>query len=72
MKIAILWNEEKITKKHSIKQVQNRDIIKIKEIEKLGYTSYVIKDMGKYDEEKIKMEWNIFNIWIKNKYVEII
>ena len=54
MKIAILWNEEKITKKHSIKQVQNRDIIKIKEIEKLGYTSYVIKDMGKYDEEKIK------------------
>ena len=75
-KVAILWNGiwhyEKITEKHSVKQVQNRDNIKIKEMEKLGYTPYIIKDMGKYNEEKVKMEWNIFNIWLKNKNVEII
>ena len=38
LKIAVLWNgnwhHKKITKKHSVLQVQNRDRIKIKEIER--------------------------------------
>lgn len=62
LKIAILWNGiwhyKKITKKHSVKQVKNRDEIKIKEIQNFGYMPYIVKDMGKYDkifvEEKFK------------------
>jgi hypothetical protein len=54
-KIAVLWNGkwhyEQITKKHSVKQVQNRDKIKITEIIKAGYIPYIIKDMGREDKE---------------------
>jgi hypothetical protein len=61
-KIAVLWNGKwhykKLTKKHSVEQVQNRDKIKIKEIKNFGYTPYIIKDMGKFNpsfvEEKFK------------------
>ena len=64
LKIAILWNgnwhHKKITKKHSVLQVQNRDKIKIKEIEKFGYTPYVIDDFGSYDEEFVKEKFKIF------------
>lgn len=67
IKVAVLWNGkwhyEKITEKHSVKQVQNRDKIKIKEIKKLGYTPYVIKDMGKFSKEKVEMEFNKFLKW---------
>ena len=48
-KIAILWNgpwhyKEMGLKNHSLKQVQNRDNIKIKEIEKLGFTPLIYED----------------------------
>lgn len=62
IKYAILWNGkwhyEKITEHHSVKQVQNRDKIKIKEIKNKGYIPYVIKDMGKFNEEKVNREFN--------------
>jgi G:T-mismatch repair DNA endonuclease (very short patch repair protein) len=61
-KIAILWNGkwhyEQISKSRSLKQIQNRDNIKLSEIEKFGYKSYIIKDMGgenkKFVEEKFR------------------
>lgn len=60
-KIAILWNGvwhyKKITEAHSVKQVQNRDEIKIKEIIKSGFTPYVIKDMGRFNEKLVKNEF---------------
>lgn len=63
-KIAIIWNGawhyKKITKKHSVEQVQNRDRIKIKEIEKCGYIPYVIKDLGKYNPLFVTQHFNIF------------
>lgn len=63
-KIAVLWNGkwqyEKITKKHSVKQVQNRDKIKIKEIKKCGYIPYIIKDMGKHNMNFVEKEFNKF------------
>lgn len=62
IKYAILWNGkwhyEKITKSHSVKQVQNRDKIKIQEIQNKGYIPYIIKDMGKYNLEFVKEEFN--------------
>lgn len=70
-KIAILWNGpwhyRKITKNHSLKRVQNRDKIKLKEIKNCGYTSYIIKDLnGKYDINKVEREFEkllkIFNL----------
>lgn len=64
LKIAILWNGkwhyEKITKKHSVKQVQNRDKIKIKEILNLGYTPYIIKDMGRKNKLFVETEFKKF------------
>ena len=56
-KIAILWNGvwhyKKITKAHSLKQVQNRDKIKINEIKKMGFEPYIIKDLGKFNESLV-------------------
>jgi hypothetical protein len=68
IKVAILWNGkwhyEKITEKHSVKQVQNRDRIKVNEIKKYGYTPYIIKDMGKENKEFVEEQFNLF----LNKY----
>ena len=64
IKTAILWNGkwhyEKITENHSLKQVQNRDRIKIKEIKNFGYIPYVIKDMGKYNKSFVEEKFNEF------------
>ena len=63
-KVAVLWNGkwhyEKITKKHSVKQVQNRDKIKIHEIKKMKYKPYIIKDMGKYNKIFVENEFEKF------------
>lgn len=49
IKTAIHWNGrwhyEKITKKHSVIQVQNRDLIKAMEIDKMGWVSVVVRDL---------------------------
>lgn len=68
IKYAVLWNGkwhyEKLTKKHSVKQVQNRDNIKLKEIIKYGYTPYVIKDMGKYNLKFVEEKFKLFLVAI--------
>jgi hypothetical protein len=70
-KIAILWNGkwhyEKITKKHSVEQVQNRDKIKLDEIKKSGYDSYVIKDLGKFNKKFVEIEFEKFNEWLRGR-----
>lgn len=67
-KIAVLWNGKwhysKITKKHSVKQVQNRDYIKLGEIIKAGYTPYIIKDMGSENREFVESEFVKFKEFI--------
>ena len=64
IKYAILWNGkwhyEKITKSHSVKQVQNRDKIKINEIQNCGYIPYIIKDMGGYNLNFVKEKFEEF------------
>lgn len=64
LKVAILWNGkwhyEKIKANHSVKQVQNRDRLKIKEIENCGYKPYIIKDLGKFDLDKVNEEFKLF------------
>ena len=61
-KLAILWNGpwhyKQVTKEHNLKQVQNRDRIKKYEIEKTGYTCYIIKDIKRRDKNKIEIEFN--------------
>lgn len=63
-KIAILWNGiwhyKKITKSHSLKQVQNRDRIKLKKIQQHGYKAYIVKDMGKHDKAFVEAEFSKF------------
>ena len=76
VKIAIMWNGiwhyEQFRKKHSVKQVQNRDNIKINEIEKSGYIPYIIKDMGGESKKKIQEEWDIFLNWLNKKNILVI
>lgn len=64
IKVAVLWNGkwhyEKVTENHSVKQVQNRDKIKIKEIKNCGYKPYIIKDMGKYNPKFVENEFEKF------------
>jgi hypothetical protein len=61
LKIAILWNGkwhyEEIMEGTSLKQIQNRDKIKIKEIKEAGYKPYVVKDLGKEDPAFVRAEW---------------
>lgn len=69
-KVAVLWNGkwhyEKITEKHSVKQVQNRDRIKVETITRLGWKPYIIKDMGKYNVDFVQTQFEIFKEWMKN------
>jgi hypothetical protein len=62
-KLAILWNGawhyKQISKTQSLLQVQTRDDIKIKIIEKYGYTPYIIKDLGKYNKIFVKQQFEI-------------
>lgn len=71
LKIAVLWNGvwhyKKITEKHSVKQVQNRDKIKIMEIISAGYEPYIIKDMGKQNKKFVEEQFQIFLEYIKAK-----
>ena len=64
LKIAILWNGkwhyEKLFDKHSLEQVQNRDKIKLSEIEKAGYIPYIIKDLGGENADKVNDEFEKF------------
>lgn len=66
-KIAILWNGnwhyQKITNSHSLKQVQNRDLIKTKEIINCGFTLYIIKDDGKFNKNFVNKEFTKFLDW---------
>ena len=64
LKIAILWNGawhyKQISKKQSLKQVQNRDKLKLKIIQQCGYKPYIVKDLGRYNEKFVKEEFNKF------------
>lgn len=63
-KVAVLWNGkwhyEKLTKNHSVQQVQKRDQIKIKKITEAGWMPYVIKDMGRYNGAFVQEEFERF------------
>ena len=67
-KIAVLWNGiwhyKKISKSHSLKQTENRDKLKVKEIINCGYEPYVIKDLGKFDKFFVIKEFEKFKIYI--------
>lgn len=69
LKLAVMWNGawhyKKITKQHSVEQVQNRDRIKLKEIEKAGYKFYIIRDMGKYNKLFVEKEFKNFLDYLK-------
>lgn len=74
IKYAIMWNGpwhyKMIKRGSSLKQIQNRDNIKVKEIIKSGYTPYIIKDMGKHDKQFVESEFDKFIEYIKNSGVE--
>jgi hypothetical protein len=73
IKLAILWNGAwhytQLKKSHSVLQVQNRDTIKLKEIQKCGFNFIVIKDYKNkmtpqkaFDLIKDKIKSNEFNL----------
>lgn len=72
-KIAVLWNgnwhRKKLTRKHSVKQVEVRDKIKLDEIKKMGYTAYIIEDNGKFNPQFVNDEFVKFKLFIDNRRV---
>ena len=63
IKTAVLWNGKwhyKSIAGHALGQVQNRDKIKLKEIEKCGYRTYIIQDMGKENSIFVQKEFDKF------------
>ena len=77
VKVAVLWNGRwhytKITKQHSVEQVQNRDRIKIEEILKSGYLVYVVRDDGRSgklaNQQFVQGEFAKFMNWM-SQYVD--
>ena len=73
IKFAVLWNGpwhyKQITKSHSVKQTQNRDKIKVKEIEECGWTPYIIKDMGKENKDFVKEKFDEFLKYLKENSI---
>lgn len=73
IKFAVLWNGpwhyKQITKSHSVKQIQNRDKIKIKEIKESGWTPYIIKDMGKANKDFVKEKFDEFLKYLKENTI---
>jgi len=60
-KLAILWNGiwhyKQVRKNSQLDKVQERDRLKLIEIEKCGYTPYVIEDMGRFSNKKVEKEF---------------
>lgn len=71
LNIAVLWNGiwhyKQIIKNQSLEQIQNRDKIKISEITEFGWTPYIIKDMGQYNEKFVRSEFEKFLEYVNNK-----
>lgn len=57
---SLYWHYKQISKTQSLHQVQVRDRIKLKVIEKHGYIPYIIKDTGKYNISFVKQEFELF------------
>lgn len=72
LKIAILWNGpwhyKQVTKTHKLKQVQNRDRIKLNEIVKCGFEPYIIKDMGKGKKSKVVDEFEKLKQYLSTRF----
>ena len=75
VKVAVLWNgpwhRRKIKSNHSVAQVQNRDKIKCKEIERYGYCAYTIDDPGKADNKFVEEKFNLFLSVVGSLRVEL-
>lgn len=67
-KLAIMWDgnwhHKKLSRNHSLEQVQNRDKIRIKEIIKFGYKPYTINDYGKFDKKFVEEEFEKLKLCI--------
>lgn len=61
-KLAVLWNgpwhRVKLTSRHSLKQVQTRDRLKIEAIIRCGFTTRVIEDHGRYNPSFVKDQFS--------------
>jgi hypothetical protein len=55
-----IWHYKKITKTHSLEQMQARDAIKTVVIENNGYVPYVVKDLGKFNKKFVEEAFQLF------------
>lgn len=63
IKVAVLWNgpwHYKPIANSKLKQTQNRDKLKLIEIQKYGYEPYIIKDEGSYNLKFVEKQFEIF------------
>ena len=68
--IAVLWNGnwhyKEIKKSNSLNRIQNRDRIKVKEIENAGWIPYTIEDHGKFNKLFVEEEFKKLKEFIKS------
>lgn len=71
LKIAVAWNGiwhyKRVMKRQSLEKVINRDKIKRKEIEKMNYLFYEIKDLGSFNKEFVEKQFEVFLDYVNSK-----
>lgn len=55
-----IWHYQQVRKNHNLKQVQARDTLKQSIIIDNGFKYYIVKDMGKFDNDFVKTQFNLF------------
>lgn len=55
-----IWHYQQVRKNHNLKQVQARDTLKQSIITDNGFKYYIVKDMGKFDNDFVKTQFNLF------------
>ena len=73
IKYAVLWNGavhyKPIFGQANYNRVINRDKIKLKEIERAGYIPYIIKDVGKHNDNFVQEKFNEFIKYLRENNI---
>lgn len=69
-RLAVLWNGNwhymKLRSGHSVEQIKNRDLLKLKEIKRCGYTPYIIRDPRGFNPLFVKFQFKILLEYLEN------
>ena len=71
LKCCLHWNgihhDKAIYPDQVLKETKKKDIKRYNEIEKHGYTNYIIKDIGSFNPEKVEHELRMFSDYLESE-----